>query len=80
MNNNRYNFEILRRTDDMIELKSRFHYWRLVRIRDTNQFVLSHKYKITDHYHKQIIHNRSYNGCFRYIADHDSYIATLRKQ
>ena len=82
MNKNRYNYRILRRTDDneMIELKSRFHYWRLVKIRGTNQYVLSHKHKKKDEYHKQNIRNHSYFGCFSYIAAHDNYVAALRKQ
>lgn len=79
MENNEYNFEILRQTDEMIELKSRYHYWRMVRIRDTRQYILSHKHNKEDTYHQQYIQNHSFMACYRYIAAHDRYVDTLNQ-
>lgn len=65
-------FQIISENEDCIILKSRFHYWRIIK-RD-NMFFLHHKYKESDNYH---IQRKSpyYNlqKIYKYIDGHDRY-------
>lgn len=69
-------FTILRQTPELIELKSKYHYWRLIKIPDTEFYNLGHKYEQHYSYHKQVIYPKNpptLHNIYRYIQKHDEY-------
>lgn len=71
-------FIVLRQTDDLIEIKSRYHYWRITKVAPTGHYILSHKYFVDYQYHKQNI-KRTYSltTIIKYIIRHDTYVSSL---
>lgn len=73
-------FTILNETSDCIELRSKYHFWRLVRIWDSPFFVLSHKHHKNDTYHKQHLpYPATRHNIFYYIREHDAYVSRTIK-
>ena len=65
-------FQIISETDNCIILKSKYHYWRIIK-RD-NMFFLHHKHKESDQFHiqkKTPYHNLTI--VYNYIDSHDKY-------
>ena len=67
----KYQFTIIHQTSELIELKSKYHYWRLIRIPGTEFYNLGHKHASNHPYHKQSLHN-----IYRYIQLHDEYVSS----
>lgn len=70
-------FLIMRQTDDLIELRSKYHYWRMTLIPGADLYLLAHKYHIKDTYHKQALrcgNPTTLKNIFSYIREHDEYI------
>lgn len=71
------NFTIIRRTEDMVEFQSQYHYWRATRIPNTELFILAHKYSYSYVYHKQNLPPSTLNRIFKYVNAHDNYFSQL---
>lgn len=67
-------FHIIQNRPDLIEIRSKYHYWRITEYQDG--VILSHKYNINDCYHKQGLFPDPY-AAFRYIKKHDNYFSNL---
>lgn len=74
----KYQFTIIHQTSELIELKSKYHYWRLIRIPGTELYNLGHKRALNHPYHKQSIGSKSptLHNIYRYIQLHDEYVAS----
>lgn len=66
-------FYIIRSIPDCVEVKSKFHYWRIIRY-EQDAYFLHHKYNIDDKYHKQINRPYTLKSIIRIINDHDTFV------
>ena len=65
-------FEMISNKPDCIIVKSKYHYWRILK-RD-NMYFIHHKYKETDNFHVQCktpFYNKK--KVYQYISSHDEY-------
>ena len=73
-------FQILRDNADLIEFKSKYHYWCMIPNRyypDT--YFLWHKHEQTHPYHRQFKEAFALNHLVKYVLDHDSYVESKSK-
>ena len=61
-------FTVIQNREYVLELRSKYHYWRITQNDDF--FILSHKYRLSDAYHKQRVSSDP-NSLIRYIIYHD---------
>lgn len=76
------NFQIIRSASEIIEIKSKYHYWRATRVTTSDKtYLLSHKHNFSDTYHKQSCvapsNPTTLKNIFKHIKSHDDYIDTL---
>ena len=64
------NFTIIQKSEFLIEVKSKYHYWRLTQGNDI--LILAHKYQSKDEYHKQLTCHNPLKA-FKYIENHDKF-------
>jgi len=70
-------FQIIRYTEELIEFRSKYHYWCLRSDRcNTDTYFLYHKHKEHHRYHRQIIESHSLLFIRKYILIHDDYVET----
>ena len=70
-------FEIVSEKPDSVELKSEFHYWRI--IEKDGLYFLNHKYNEDEPYHVQShMPFASLSSIRKYISSHDNYIASTK--
>lgn len=62
-------FTVIQNREFILEFKSQYHYWRITQSYEI--FVLAHKYRVSDAYHKQRIGSDP-NSLIRYIIRHDT--------
>lgn len=67
-------FTVIQNRECIIELKSQYHYWRLTQ--HYGFYILAHKYRKTDSYHKQRISSDP-ESLIRYIVRHDKAFGKL---
>lgn len=76
-------FTILRQTEDMVEIKSKYHYWMIIAISGSeNMYLLAHKHKENDKYHKQKLkygNPSTVNIILSHIHAHDNYIEQIKE-
>lgn len=74
----KYQFTIIHQTSELIELKSKYHYWRLTCIPGTEFYNLGHKHALNHPYHKQSIGSQlpTLHNIYKYIQLHDEYVAS----
>ena len=65
-------FQIIRHREDVIEIKSLYHYWQLTE--GNGILVLSHRHHEHDCYHKQLT-CATPQYAISYIIRHDEYIS-----
>lgn len=71
-------FTVLYQHDGWIELKSQYHYWKIVQIPGTKEWALFHKYRIHQKYHRQYLScPGTLRNIYSYIKRHDRYISSL---
>lgn len=77
-------FTILRQTEDMVEIKSKYHYWMIISISGSeNMYLLAHKHQLCDKYHKQKLkygNPTTANVILSHIKAHDNYIDAKIKE
>lgn len=64
-------FTIIQSNEFILEVKSKYHYWRLTQGNDI--LILAHKHHKNDKYHKQFT---CYNTtkAIKYIVNHDKFV------
>lgn len=62
-------FAIIQNREYVLELQSKYHFWRITQ--GDKFFILAHKYRISDAYHKQRIATDP-QALIRYIVCHDN--------
>lgn len=66
-------FEIINIREDCIEIKSKFHFWRIIKVNEV--FYLHHKHEAHYSYHVQCKNPfYSLSSIRKYIQKHDRYI------
>ena len=81
----KYQFTIIHQTSELIELKSKYHYWRLTRIPGTEFYNLGHKHALNHPYHnaKKVIVNEgeirktNKNGMGNQVGTITNYITSM---
>lgn len=67
-------YKLIKNNHNYIELKSKYHYWALLRNRQNPKtFFLYHKHKYSFPYHRQLIFSKTFNWMIKYIQNHDNY-------
>ena len=72
-------FEIVSEKPEAIEIKSKYHYWRIIE-RD-GLYFLHHKYNEYDSYHVQS--HEPFQSLYlirKYISNHDEYVESLNRE
>ena len=70
-------FEIVSEKPNSVELKSAFHYWRI--IEKDGLYFLHHKHNEDEPYHVQShMPFASLSSIRKYISSHDNYIASTK--
>lgn len=72
-------FEIISEKPDSVEIKSEYHYWRIIE-RD-GLYFLHHKHNEDDTYHIQS-HTPFASLCAirKYIINHDDYVTSINEE
>ena len=67
-------YKLIRKSETLIEFKSKFHYWLLLQNpRDPQTYVIYHKRRPSDDYHRQCLDPLDLQLAIHTIKGHDAY-------